>query len=66
MIASTLPKFFDCNREINTVKGLEVWSHVNVSELVLLKAVSFTLQTTDNPSFLRKKYALVTSNYFVA
>jgi hypothetical protein len=66
MTASTLPKLSACNRKINTVKGLEVLSHANVSNLVPLKTLSFTLQMTDSLSVLRKKDALVTSHFFVA
>jgi hypothetical protein len=53
-------------RENNIVKGPEVLSHANISELVSLKALSFTLLMTDNPPVLRNMDALVTSNLFVS
>jgi len=38
LIAFTLQKLFACKRENNIVKGPEVLSHANISELVSLKA----------------------------
>jgi hypothetical protein len=42
-----------------------VLSHANISELISLKALSFTLLMTGNPPVLRDIDALVTSNLFV-
>jgi hypothetical protein len=64
MIAFTLRELFARKREYNIVKGPEVLSHANISELVPLKALSFTLLMTDNPPVLRNIDELVTSNFF--